>query len=59
MLSVCATHNVTVVGFSHEQHAAHQVCGGDPLGASTLPVPALSLHLRIRVLTVHRQSDVI
>lgn len=31
------THDVAVVGFGHQQHPAHQVCGGDALRSLALP----------------------
>lgn len=30
------THLAAVVGFGHQQHAAHEVCGGHPLCALAL-----------------------
>jgi len=58
-LGIGRTHHVAVVGLGHEQHAAHQVCGGHPLGASALPVAFLALHLGVRVFAVHSERDVI
>lgn len=53
------THHSAVVGLGHEQHAPHQVCGGDALRALALAVAAGPFHLLVGVLTVHRERDVI